>query len=448
MKQLREKYGLPMAISMVIGCVIGSGVFFKAETIARIGSPATGVGAWIIGGAVMLACLLTFAVLSAEYPGENGLTGYARQTVGDTYAYYVGWFMATVYYPALVSVLAWLSARYTLLFTGTGDAGGGLCMLLSCLYLAASFAQNTFLPELSDKIQITATVIKIIPLVLMTVFGIINGFESGIYYENFAIPQAGADPSKALFSAIVATAFAYEGWIAATSIGAELKNSRKNLPLALIIGGGAVGIIYVMYYIGISGAVNTQILINYPQDGIKMAFDAVLGNGMGGVLAAFVAVSCLGALNGMMLGLGRAMYCVASGGRGPAPKMFSHTDPMCNMPVASCTMGFVLSMGWLFFLYGAQISEAPLFGEYSFDSSELPIVTVYTMYIPMFFMFIKKRGRKNLLRNLLIPLAGICASAFMVFCAVSAHIADVVDYLFFFTAAMLAGAVFVRKKKL
>ena len=119
--KLERKYGLFTAICMVVGIVIGSGVFFKAQTILQItnGDMPLGVIAWLIGGAIMLACILTFAGMSQKYEKVNGIVDYAEATVGPKYGYYMGWFLSTIYYPSLTAALAWLSARYTLVFLTT-----------------------------------------------------------------------------------------------------------------------------------------------------------------------------------------------------------------------------------------------------------------------------------------------------------------------------------------
>ena len=106
--KLERKYGLFTAICMVVGIVIGSGVFFKAQTILQItnGDMPLGVIAWLIGGAIMLACILTFAGMSQKYEKVNGIVDYAEATVGPKYGYYMGWFLSTIYYPSLTAALA------------------------------------------------------------------------------------------------------------------------------------------------------------------------------------------------------------------------------------------------------------------------------------------------------------------------------------------------------
>ena len=108
-QELSKKYGLSTAIAMVVGIVIGSGVFFKAEKIltATGGNLPLGILSWVIGGLIMISCACTFAVMATKYERVNGIVDYAEAAMGRTYGYYVGWFMAMIYYPTLTSVLAW-----------------------------------------------------------------------------------------------------------------------------------------------------------------------------------------------------------------------------------------------------------------------------------------------------------------------------------------------------
>ncbi|MDD3537810.1 MAG: amino acid permease, partial [Eubacteriales bacterium] len=107
METLQKKYGLITATAMVVGIVIGSGVFFKAEKIltATGGNLSVGILAWVIGGVIMIVCAYNFAVMATKYEKVSGIVDYAEATLGTKYGYFVGWFMATIYYPTLVSVL-------------------------------------------------------------------------------------------------------------------------------------------------------------------------------------------------------------------------------------------------------------------------------------------------------------------------------------------------------
>ena len=159
---MEKRYGLPTAICMVVGIVIGSGVFFKAEKVlqATKGNMPLGILAWGIVGAIMIICSYVFATMATRYEKVSGLVDYAEATVGRRYAYYVGWFMAVLYTPCLVSALAWISARYFCVLLGW-DITGGPCMAIACFFLCMSFAVNALSPWLAGRFQVATTVIKI-----------------------------------------------------------------------------------------------------------------------------------------------------------------------------------------------------------------------------------------------------------------------------------------------
>ena len=176
--KLERKYGLFTAICMVVGIVIGSGVFFKAQTILSKtgGDMPLGILAWIIGGAIMLVCLMTFSFMGQKYERVNGMVDYAEATVGPRYGFLMGWFTSVIYFPAMASVLCWVTARYTLEFIVSVNpnfpliipaAEGGCiigpeCMALTLFIMCFSYAVNALSPKLAGKFQTGTTVIKLL----------------------------------------------------------------------------------------------------------------------------------------------------------------------------------------------------------------------------------------------------------------------------------------------
>jgi APA family basic amino acid/polyamine antiporter len=443
-QELSKKFGLFTAIAMVVGIVIGSGVFFKAEKIltATGGDLPLGILSWVIGGLIMISCACTFAIMATKYERVNGIVDYAEAAMGRTYGYYVGWFMAMIYYPTLTSVLAWVSARYTCVLFGW-DITGGQCMTIAGFYLVASYALNALSPVLAGKFQVTATVIKLIPLALMAVVGTVYGMGNGMIMRNFTTVVTEVEPTVALFTAVVATSFAYEGWIIATSINAELKDSKRNLPIALVAGTFGVMLVYILYYVGLAGAVTNETLMAGGQEGAKLAFETVFSNLGGTLVFVFVIISCLGTLNGLMLGCTRGVYSIAARGEGPAVAMFRQIDPVSNMPTNSAILGLLLSAVWLVYFYGANLTD-PWFGFFCFDSSELPIVTLYAMYLPIFVSFMRNEGDLPVLTRFVLPALALCGSLFMIYAACYAHGMAVVAYLAIFAVVMLVGVFFAR----
>ena len=442
--KLEKKYGLFTAIAMVVGIVIGSGVFFKAEKIltATGGNLKEGILAWVIGGIIMISCAYTFSVMATKYQYINGVVDYAEATMGKTYAYYVGWFMAVIYYPTITSVLAWVSARYTCVIFGFSITGGE-CMTIACLYLVSSFAINALSPVLAGKFQVSTTVVKLIPLFLMAVIGTFTGLRSGMTMYKFT-HYVSQSSSNGLFTAIVAASFAYEGWIIATCINAELRDAKKNLPLALIVGTFITMSVYILYYIGLAGTIKNEVMMAGGESGAKLAFQTVFTATGGSLLFVFVIISCLGTLNGLMLGCTRGIYSIAARGLGPKPRVFSQIDPTTNMPVNSAIVGLLLCAIWLFYFYGANLTSN-WFGFFSFDSSELPIITIYALYIPIFIMFMVKGKELSMFNRIVMPCISLAGCVFMVTAAWFAHGIAAVAYLIVFFVIMTSGAVILKK---
>ena len=421
MEKLTRKYGLITAICLVVGTVIGSGVFFKAQNVlnATDGNMPLGIAAWAITGLIMVICSAQFAVMATKYEKINGVVDYAEATCGKGYAYYLAWFMTNVYYPAMTGVLAWVSARYFGVMFGWSLVSAEV-LALAGFFLVFSYMINALSPKLAGKFQVSATFIKLIPIVLMAIIGSIVGFANGTLTTNLAtidiIPSSGT--GGGLFAAVVATVFAYEGWIITTSINAELKNPKRNLPIALVLGAIIVVAAYVLYYIGLAGGATVEELVG--DNGTINAFSNVFGGVGGTILNICIVISCLGTLNGLMVGATRGLYAIAARGEGPRPKLFAQIDKQTNMTTNSSIWGLFVCAAWLLYFYGANLTSG-WFGPFNFDSSELPIVTIYAMYIPMFIMWMAKEKDLGVFKRFVLPAMSIVACGFMVFAAVYAH---------------------------
>lgn len=478
--QLDKKYGLMTAICTVVGTVIGSGVFFKAEKILTEtgGNLPVGILAWIIGGLIMVSCAYAFSILATRHEKVSGVVDFAEALVGKKYAYFMGWFLAIFYYPTLTSVLAWVSSRYLFVFLsgafpetvaklgfltadGKPNITGPQCMLFAGVLLIAIFALNSLAPKLAGKFQVSATFIKLVPLFLMAIIGTIKGLTNGLLIENFTtIVNEDISTSSGLFKAIVATAFAYEGWICATSINAELKDAKKNLPKALVMGTLIIVAVYITYYIGLAGGIENSVIMQGGEEGARIAFSAVFGKFAGIILFLFVVISCLGTLNGLTLGCSRAFHAIAAREQGPKPEVLKQVDPATNMPGNSAMAGLLVSSFWLLFFYGSQLTT-PWFGPFSFDSSELPIITTYAMYLPIFISMLFKEKGLGILKGKIAPLLAICGSIFMIIAAIFAHgiypyqaakaegafSLPVLFYLITYAVLMIIGIFFMRSKK-
>ena len=449
--QLKKKYGLSTAICMVVGIVIGSGIFFKAEAVLNktAGNVPMGVLAWLLVGAIMVVCAYSFSTMALTYPGSAGLVDYAHETVGKRYAYLVGWFFATIYTPCLVAAVAAVAGRYTCMIVGLDPNGGG-CMAIASTYLIFFYALNVLAPVIAGQMQVSVTIVKMIPLILMAVVGTTMGVKTGMLQENIAAATGpiwgGGAESGSLMGAAVSVAFAYEGWVLTTSISEELDNPRRNMPIALIGGSLIIVATYVFYYIGLCGAVSTEELMNNGQAAVQLAFRNTMGSFAGTLVFLMVVVSCLGGLNGLTLSGCRGFYALACRGEGPAVEMLKQVNPVTNLPTNASVLSLLVNMLWLLYYYGAVI-DGGWFGAFNFDASELPVITLYAMYIPLFLGFMVKGKGLTKGKRYVGPILSLAGCVFMVYAAFIGHgVGAVTRYLIVFAVIMLVGNYFYKNE--
>jgi APA family basic amino acid/polyamine antiporter len=440
MDNLQKKYGFWTATAMVVGIVIGSGVFFKADNVleASNGSLPTALFAWLIGGVIMVVTAYVFSKIATRIQKINGVVDYFEQAYGRTAGYLVAWFMTFIYYPTLVAVLAWVSANYTQGLMGAPAA----LWPLAWGYLTAFFLLNYFSPVLAGRWQVTSTVVKLIPLGLVAVVGTVLGLRSGMTMENFTVAaKAVSQGGGGLALATLSTAFAYEGWIIATVINAELKDAKRTLPRALVVGTISVVCIYMLYYLGISGVLtNEQVLAQGDAAPVRV-ISIIFGRLGGTLLTVFVIISCLGTLNGLIMGSARGMFSIASRGLGPRPDLFSKVNPLTNSTTLSAVIGYVLSCLWLLVWYG---NFAGWWGDFM-DISELPIAFLYVIYISLYIWVMKTFTDLGSFNRYACPFLAGAGSLYIIWGAIQK--AMFLHFLVLSLAILVAGVLLMHGKR-
>lgn len=460
--KLTKKFGLITAVAMVVGTVIGSGVFIKGGKVLSLtgGNMVQSILVVAVVGLICIICSLVFATLGSKYEHVNGVVDYAEMALGKRFAYYVGWFMTTIYTPALVAMLAFFSSMmFCALFgikafdfsngTVSAEAVG-----IGAGFMCIGFVINILGPKIAGKLQVSMTIIKLIPLLVMGIVGTIAGLANGatqnvLDYVNTSsyTPQAGG-----FFSAIVGFAFAYEGWILATSINSEIKDSKKNLPLALIIGALIATVIYALYIFSMSfvGDVDT-IIGTWPLGETlpKVAFSKLLGEGFGTIIYVFITISCLGTMNGLIMASCRSLYSLSARNMGPNPKLFGEVDSETGFPIKAA----IVSIAFAGFWYGWQsilwMQGPDLFGGVhncqwiAWEPDEIGIICLYLLYIPMMIGLMVKAKDLHWVKRFLLPALGLCCCVFICYaCWVGKGMEQCLGFLAFFAVVMLIGFFF------
>ena len=322
------------------------------------------------------------------------------------------------------------------------------CITLALFYLILAFFVNTIAPRLAGKFQISSTIVKLVPIAFIAVVGTVIGLANGKLVENFNLAyQLGTSNTDGvgLFPAICSTIFAYEGWIVATSINSEMKDSKKNLPIALCVGTLIIVAAYTLYNLGILGLAGIG---DVTANGTTIAFK-FFGDAVAALINILVIISCLGTLNGLMLGGVRGIYSLSARGEGFAPATFAQVDKKTSIPHNSAIFSLMMCAVWFvyFIFLGAGLFDFGTISKYAFDSSELPIITLYALYIPILISMMIKEKDLNPLKRFVLPILSLAGIGVIIYASITKHKMGNVWYLIVFAAIMLIGFVVTKINK-
>ena len=319
--KLERQLGLFDSSMMVIGIVIGSGIFMTTGLMAEaIPSVSLILLTWVFGGLQMLAGALTYAELGAAMPNAGGQYVYLREAYGPLPAFLFGWVAFIAYLTGTnaaisVAVAEHLGTFYPFISThnsiiGVGNfsiSGGQIFALLLILILSLI----NYLGVIFGKwIQNIFTILKIGSILVFAIAGIMvstgNQLDFSLNPTNISIGSI----LTGMGIALVAVNWTVGGWEYITFAAGEIKNPKKNLPLALIIG---TIIILVLYFL-----INITYLKVLPMDSLsgeikvgEATAKAVYGSGAAGIFALVVIISMFGSLNGNILVGPRISYAMA-----------------------------------------------------------------------------------------------------------------------------------------
>ena len=432
----KKAYGLFTTITMIVGIVIGSGIYFRADDIFIFtnGNLFLGIMVLVLGALCIIFGSLSFSYLSRKTDGSGGLVNYFEHFISKEVACGFGWFQIFVYMPAISVIVGWAAAIYTFMLFGI-DASLEVQIGLSLFYNLFFVTLNTLNRKLGGYFQNLATTIKIIPLLLIAIYGIF--FANPVNLENGLVTSFGREFSKlSWITALVPLAYSYDGWTIALNIAPEVINPKKNMTRALIISPLIILFIYIIYIFGMYNILGPDQIINLGDSAIFEAGKNILGDRLANVLLAVVVLSVLGVTNGLNLGAIRMPQALAEKRMIPDGGI-SKIDDKRQVSYKSSIVFFLLVIFWS--LIHFIVMKYNLFN--GRDISEISIVFSYVTYIALYkvaFDIIKKENKKNLilpilatLGSLIILVGSILASPFYVilFMLISASVM-VLGYLY------------------
>lgn len=387
-KGLKREISLIEASTIVIGMVIGSGIFFKSAAVFKnAGTPMLGILAWVVGGVITVASALTVAEVATAIPKTGGMFVYIKELYGEKWAFLFGWMQTIIYIPGSAAALAIVFVTQASYFIPSITNFQQKILAIFMLFFVMGI--NVLSTKLGSKVQVLATFGKLIPIFLIIVYGLLNGTAHDfVTIEGMSGTTVGA---AGFGAAVLATLWAYDGWISVGNMAGELKNPKKDLPRSIILGLMLIIVVYILINVAIINVIPVSQVI----DSVKPASDVAVvlfGNSGAGLIAAGIMISIFGALNGYLMTGVRVPFAMAQDNLFLFPKFFGKVNKKFETPINIFIFEVILAS--LYILSG------------SFET--LTNLSVFVMWI-FFIMcvagvFILRSKHKDLERPYKVPL--------------------------------------------
>ena len=384
-QELKKNLGAVTAMATVVGSVIGSGVFFKPQAIytATGGAPGLGMHAWLITGIVSIAAALTFSEVAIMIPKTGGIVAYLEEIYNSDDWIFGRLGTDFIIYPAMISALAVAGGQQMAFFIGDGYvAPVAVAMIIIIIFL------NSMGSKIGGSVQVIFTVCKMIPLILLMIFGFVRGAGTNPVFTPMV--GEGLSPMVVLGQLMIAILFAFEGWTNVGAIAGEMKNPGKDLPVAIV---GGVSLIMAVYFI-----INLAYLWVLPASELatltapaSAVAVKILGKLGGQIVSIGIIVSVFGSCNGFILSGSRVAYSLAAEGKFPFHKTFAKLNG------AQVPANAIMLVGGIGAFYA-------LSGQFNL-LTDLAVFSSWTFYTLTFIGVIKlRKDRPNAVRTYKVPL--------------------------------------------
>jgi basic amino acid/polyamine antiporter, APA family len=355
---LKRNLGFFVSTSIVIGTVIGSGIFMKPGIVlASTGNSTLALLAWIIGGVITLASGLTIAEVSVKIPKTGGLYAYLDEVYGKLWGFLCGWVQTIIYGPAVIGALGLYFGSLMAGFFGLAESNKIIIGIITVLFLGILNILGT---QFGGFIQGISTIGKLIPIVLIACFGIFHGefpvlnMDSGITHEF------------SMGAAVLATLWAYDGWMNVGFMAGEMKNPAKTLPRAIITGILVVIISYLAVNIAMLHVLPASQIVDLGPNAAEAAATNLFGGIGGKLLTIGILISIFGCLNGKVLTFPRIPFAMAESGLLPGSKSISWIHPKFKTPVGATILQILIALIMMTLGDPDRLSDIAIFSVFSF----------------------------------------------------------------------------------
>jgi APA family basic amino acid/polyamine antiporter len=331
--KLKKSLTFIEAIALVVGGIIGSGIFLKPGIVFNnAGSPMLGLMAWVVGGIVTLAAALTIAEIASAIPKTGGLYVYLEDLFGDIWGFLLGWVQTMITFPASAAALAIAFATFSTFFVPMTGPQQKLLAIGAMLFVAL---MNIIATKLGGVIQTVATVGKLLPIAAIIGFGLIWGDT-----HDFSMITTTTAAGAGFGAAVLGTLWAYDGWIEVTNVAEEFVKPNY-LSRALFIGVSTVVVIYMLVNVAMLNVIPGSIISSE-----RPASDiAVLLFGPSGAafITAGIMISVFGAMNAYIMTGARVPFAMGDRRQLPCSRTLAKVHPKFKTPANALIFQAILT---------------------------------------------------------------------------------------------------------
>ncbi len=335
---LARRLGVFDATMIVMGGIIGSGIFMNPHVVAEfVHTPFMILLAWLIGGGMAIVGAFVYAELAARRPEAGGEYVYLKEAYHPALGFVYGWALLFVIQSGGMAAVALTFARYFLAFTGIGTPD----WLVASITLAALTGINCVGVKEGSNVQSVLMILKIAAIVMLVSCGFFLIHGSKFTMQPLLDAPPSFDLLTAMGAALVPVLFAYGGWQTSNFIAGEVENPTKNLPRGLLYGTGGVVLLYI--------AVNYVCLHALGADGLAQTktpatavMELALGPVGGSLIGIGIAISTLGFLSQSILTGPRVYYAMARDGL--FFKSIAKVHPKTQVPLNAIVLQGVLAI--------------------------------------------------------------------------------------------------------
>lgn len=380
----KREIGLFSGVSIIMGIMIGSGVFYIGSYVLLRTNMTPGLAllSWVIGGIVSLLGGICYAELGASDSRAGGSIVYLSNAYSPIVGFLSGFTSWLIGGPGSIAALA---IALPSALTAVIPMGEWTVKFVAVALILGLTAVNYFGVKSGSRVQNLSMIAKLVPIGIIIVLGLLFGKES----PNLSlVPTTGNTSLTSIIGmisfAVVASLWAYEGWANLNTVAEEMKNPKKNLPLAIIISIVSITIIYTLFNYAIYkvlpfSTIQAHLSNNEPYLGSIVA-ESLIGRAGTILVIAGMVVSMFGSLNGCILAFPRMYYAMAK--EGHFFNSFKELHPKYKVPHVSLLVQAILSIILVLSRNLDQLTSLVIFTSMLFSTLGILAVIIYRKKFP------------------------------------------------------------------